>query len=82
VTLRTSLANGRLSIEVEDDGVGIPESELAGVFSKGIGVSNVKERLKVLYSQDYRMMIDSQPGRGTRIEIQVPETRTRLAAVS
>jgi sensor histidine kinase YesM len=42
----------------------------------------VKERLKVLYSQDYRMLIDSQPGRGTRIEIQVPETRTRLAAVS
>jgi len=82
VTLRTSLANGRLAIEVEDDGVGIPEAELSRIFSKGIGVSNVKERLKVLYSQDYRMLIDSQAGRGTRIEIQVPETRTRLAAVS
>ncbi|MGA2716815.1 MAG: histidine kinase [Bryobacteraceae bacterium] len=82
VTLRTSHGNGRLSIEVEDDGVGIPEAELARVFNKGIGVTNVKERLKVLYNQDYRMLIDSQPGRGTRIQIEVPETQTRLAAVS
>ena len=67
---RTS--NGKFSIEVEDDGVGIPEAELAGILNKGIGVSNVKERLKVLYNQDYRMLIDSQPGRGTRIEIEVP----------
>jgi sensor histidine kinase YesM len=42
----------------------------------------VKERLKVLYNQDYRMLIDSQPGRGTRIEIEVPEMQNRLAAVS
>jgi hypothetical protein len=28
------------------------------------------------------MLIDSQPGRGTRIEIEVPGTQTRLAAVS
>jgi two-component system LytT family sensor kinase len=82
VTIRTAHNNGRLSIEVEDDGVGIPEAELAGILNKGIGVSNVKERLKVLYNQDYRMLIDSQPGRGTRVEIEVPGTQTRLAAVS
>jgi two-component system, LytTR family, sensor kinase len=82
VTLRTGFNNGRLAIEVEDDGVGIPEAELANIFNRGIGVSNVKERLKVLYNQDYRMLIDSQAGRGTRIEIEVPETQSRLAAVS
>jgi two-component system, LytTR family, sensor kinase len=82
VTIRTAHKNGRLSIEVEDDGVGIPEAELAGILNKGIGVSNVKERLKVLYNQDYRMLIDSQPGRGTRIEIEVPANQTSLAAVS
>jgi two-component system LytT family sensor kinase len=86
VTIRTAHDNGRLSIAVEDDGVGIPEADLAGILHKGIGVSNVRERLKVLYNQDYRMLIDSQPGRGTRIEIEVPGTQlgkqTSLAAVS
>jgi two-component system, LytTR family, sensor kinase len=89
VTIRAAHGNGRLSIEVEDDGVGIAEAELAKIFNKGIGVTNVKERLKVLYNQDYRMLIDSQPGRGTRIQIEVPGTQTgpqtkqtKLAAVS
>lgn len=82
ITLRTGYTNGRLSIEIEDDGVGIPEAELGRILNKGIGVSNVKERLKVLYNQDYRMLIDSQEGRGTRIAIELPETQPRLVAVS
>jgi two-component system LytT family sensor kinase len=82
ITLRTWRGAGRLTVEVGDDGVGIPEADLSTIFSKGIGVSNVKERLKVLYNQDYRMLIDSQEGRGTRIEIELPETQNRLAAVS
>ena len=73
ITLRARRNGQRLLLEIEDDGVGIPEAQLSGIFNKGIGVSNVKERLKVLYNQDYRMLIDSQPGRGTRIEIEVPE---------
>lgn len=82
VTLRASSSAGRLKVEVEDDGVGISEARLAGIFEQGIGVSNVKERLKVLYSQDHQMIIDSREGQGTRIEIQLPESQTRLAAVS
>jgi two-component system LytT family sensor kinase len=82
ITLSTSNLGGRLFVVVEDDGVGIPEAELAGILSRGIGVSNVKERLQVLYRNDYRMTIDSQPGRGTRIEIEIPEARARIAAVS
>jgi two-component system LytT family sensor kinase len=82
VTIRASHRGGRLSIEVEDDGVGIAEAELSKIFNKGIGVTNVKERLKVLYNQDYRMLIDSQPGRGMRIQIELPDAQTRLAAVS
>lgn len=73
ITLRARREGSRLLLEVEDDGVGIPEAELSSILNKGIGVSNVKERLKVLYNQDYRMLIDSQPGRGTRIEIELPE---------
>ena len=49
---------------VEDDGVGIPETRLATLFEQGIGVSNVNERMKVLYGPDYRMWIDSKPGEG------------------
>ena len=72
----------RLHLSVEDDGVGIPESKLATLLDRGIGVSNVNERLKVLFGNEYRMWIESQPGSGTRIQIESPELHTDLAAVS
>jgi two-component system, LytTR family, sensor kinase len=82
IRIRTRRGGSRLHLLVEDDGVGIPEEKLATVLDHGIGVSNVHERLKVLFGNDYRMWIDSQPGRGTRIQIEVPELETGLAAVS
>lgn len=82
ITLRARRTGDRLVVEVEDDGVGIPQNERLNILSRGIGVTNVQERLKVLYNQDYRMLIDSEPGRGTRIEIELPEMQTPLRAVS
>ncbi|MGC8792560.1 MAG: sensor histidine kinase [Bryobacteraceae bacterium] len=73
IKVRAGLRNGRLYLLVEDDGVGIPEHRLATLLEEGIGVSNVNERLKVLFGSDYRMWIDSKPGQGTRVEIEIPE---------
>jgi two-component system LytT family sensor kinase len=53
--------------------VGIPEAKLATLFEQGIGVSNVNERLKVLFGEEYKMWIDSRPGEGTSTGIEIPE---------
>jgi two-component system LytT family sensor kinase len=82
ITIETSRVEDRLQVVVQDDGVGIPEEKLATLFEQGIGVSNVAERLKVLFGNEHRIFIDSQPGRGTRIAIEVPELQSSLAAVS
>ncbi len=74
--------NGRIRLGVEDDGVGIPEARLATLLESGVGVSNVNERLKVLFGNDYRMYVDSRPDGGTRIEIEIPELQASLPAVS
>jgi two-component system LytT family sensor kinase len=76
ITLRTKRANGRLMIEVVDNGVGIPEQRRSEVFDSGIGISNVRERLKVLYGQDFSLKIDSRPGQGTAIRFEIPELIT------
>src|ERR1017187_7665246 len=73
IRVRSRLSNGRLHVTVEDDGVGIPEAKLATLFGQGIGVSNVNERLKVLFGDDYRMWIDSRLGEGTSTGIELPE---------
>lgn len=73
VRIRSRRVGRRLQILVEDDGVGIPEAKLATLFDQGIGVSNVNERLKVLFGDDYKMWIDSRPGEGTSTGIEIPE---------
>ncbi len=73
IRLRTWMVGPRLHISVEDDGVGIEESKIDQLFTSGIGVSNVDERLRVLFGPGYRMAIDSKPGQGTQTLIEVPE---------
>lgn len=73
IRLRTARENGRLVIEIEDNGVGIPAERIAAIYQSGIGISNVNERLKVLYGGDYALKIDSRVGEYTRIRIEVPE---------
>jgi two-component system, LytTR family, sensor kinase len=76
LTLRASRHNGRITLEVRDDGVGIPPERLHEVYDSGIGISNVHERLKVLYGPDCPLKIDSQPGQGTAIRLEIPELAT------
>jgi two-component system LytT family sensor kinase len=73
LTIRTESRDGRLVIAIEDNGAGIPKERMAQVFEDGIGISNVHERLRVLYGSDFRMDISSQEGEGTRISIDIPE---------
>jgi two-component system LytT family sensor kinase len=73
ICIRTTLNDGRLLIEIEDNGVGIPEVRMPQVYVEGIGISNVHERLKILYGADFVMQIRSREGEGTRIQIDVPE---------
>src|SRR6185437_3589076 len=77
IHLRTRLQNGRLSIEVVDNGMGMSPDRLLEVYGGGIGISNVHERLRLLYGDQFKMDIRSQEGQGTQILIEIPE----LAAV-
>ena len=79
IRIRTRRTENRLHLMVEDDGVGIPDEKLATLLDRGIGVNNVHERLRVLFGNEYRMWIESQPGEGVRIQIEVPELQTAIA---
>jgi two-component system LytT family sensor kinase len=80
VTLRSRiLADGRLMLEVEDDGVGMgperdPASPRNGLVrpGSGIGMRNVRERMEVLYGRAAEVEITSRPGRGTKVTLVMP----------
>jgi len=73
IHLRTLRRDGRLTIEIEDNGMGMSQERLLEVYAGGIGISNVHERLRLLYGDQFEMRIRSREGEGTQIRIDIPE---------
>ncbi|MGN5238771.1 MULTISPECIES: histidine kinase [unclassified Rhodococcus (in: high G+C Gram-positive bacteria)] len=80
-------------ISVEDDGVGMePEllrsgmldstadgSEGSGVKeSAHVGLSNVDDRLRAAFGNDYGLIVDTAPGAGTKVSMRVPKFRAGI----
>jgi two-component system LytT family sensor kinase len=86
VTLRSMIVpDGRLLIEVEDDGIGMdpePAESITRLGSQevragasngsGIGMRNVRERMEVLYGSQSEVEVVSRPGRGTKVRLVMP----------
>ena len=73
ITIRSWRENGRAVIEVEDDGMGFLMERLEEPMSSGIGLANVRERLRVIYGATYQLKLRSEPGKGTCARIEIPE---------
>ncbi|MFQ5616336.1 MAG: sensor histidine kinase [Anaerolineales bacterium] len=69
---------GNLLLRVEDDGMGITPGQLAAIRaparegSQSIGLRNVDGRLHALYGENHRLVLESQIGHGTLVEIKIP----------
>ena len=73
ITIRSHRHNGHAIIEVEDDGLGMTEERLNTALTDGIGLSNVNERLSVIYGAGYQVKLRSVPGKGTSARVEIPE---------
>ena len=73
ITIRSWRERNRAIVEVEDDGMGVVLGHDDQPMSHGIGLSNVRERLHVIYGTAYQLTLRSEPGRGFRARIEVPE---------
>ena len=68
-------------LEVEDNGLGMPEEEAAELLNgkerphkhgSGVGLVNVHSRLKLRFGEDYGLIIHSCPDEGMMVQIHIP----------
>lgn len=68
-----------IAIIVKDNGLGMTEEQCKAVLqkgrsdSKGIGVKNVDDRLKIYFGEKYGITIDSELDVGTTVTIKIPK---------
>ncbi|MCM2269408.1 MAG: ATP-binding protein [Thermoanaerobaculia bacterium] len=86
LTVRGALDPDRYRIEFEDTGRGMSEEQRTRLFEPfrssfdagtGIGMAIV---YRIVQEHDGRIEVDSRPGRGTRIRVELPTERVSVAA--
>lgn len=89
ITVRGARLPGELlQIQVEDNGAGIAPERLAEIRTLlasdsgdtvigegGYGISNVNQRIKLYYGEEYGLSIDSEFRHGTRVTLVIPLQR-------
>jgi signal transduction histidine kinase len=70
--------NGRVLIKITDNGAGFDQTKMGAHFYKNrsFGLFSIRERLKALGGE---LIIESQPGNGTRVVVAVPSTEPEIS---
>jgi two-component system LytT family sensor kinase len=65
--------DGRLRIQVRDNGPGLPEHRTSqNQFKKGLGLANTETRLKRLYGADHLFDLSNDPAGGLIVTLEIP----------
>lgn len=86
VSIEIRLSEDEIHILVQDDGVGIEDSEVQRLLlddriesKRGIGLSNVDRRLRLHYGEDFGLKIQSIMGKGTLVLMRIPVILSKVS---
>lgn len=72
ITIHVSIANGQLRLRVEND----HDRSATKNHSTGVGISNIKQQLELLYGTNYSLAIDDS-GEKYMVELRIPVQNPR-----
>jgi two-component system LytT family sensor kinase len=82
ILIRAERLKASAVIEVIDDGLGMDAERLGSALHGGIGLSNVNERLRVIYGEHCQLKLQSEPYAGTSVKMEIPDLVVSAERVS
>ena len=71
IRIRVETSGGRIRVEIDDDGPGVPES-FDPRHASGIGLGTTHARLREHFGADHRFEVTARPEGGTRVLLEIP----------
>jgi two-component system LytT family sensor kinase len=77
ISISSAPVKGGIEITIENDGPETGPLDIGLLFSRGVGLKNVAERLDIYTCGEGRMKIDSCPGGGAIVRLFIPQSAGR-----
>ena len=82
IDVRAAAANGRLVLEVEDDGPGLDPAAQTPRSDPGVGLAATRSRLRLLYGEEHALELGRGSLGGLHVKVEIPfVTKTAHARV-
>jgi two-component system, LytTR family, sensor kinase len=78
IEIRTRKEDGMLHVSVIDDGCGMEGGGEIALAKGGVGLSNMRERLHLMYGAQHHFELSTSPERGVTINISLPFRESRM----
>ncbi len=72
ISITAQRENGSVILQVLDTGCGLGSREPAEMFGRGLGLSNIRDRLAHLYGNSQQFSITNRTGGGAQVTLRVP----------
>lgn len=79
IRVYAEISGGKLALIVEDHGPGMEPEYVEQVLrgevktrGTGIGLLNIRERVRLAFGEEYDVLLESKPGLGTRVTVLLP----------
>ena len=81
ISIAAHRENGSLLLKISDTGVGLGSSEPNAVLGRGVGLSNIRDRLAQLYGEGQSFSISNRPSGGAEVTLHLPYRTSTLRSV-
>jgi two-component system LytT family sensor kinase len=72
ISIAAQRENGNLVLKVSDTGTGLGSLDSAATFSRGVGLTNIRDRLAHLYGASQEFSIGNRAAGGAEVTLRVP----------
>jgi len=72
IRIEVRQSDGKLTVQVSDDGIGMNQESLNHMLDRGYGLKNLIDRLNIFYQGNFSWKVESQFQHGTVVRLELP----------